>query len=422
MAPRQWKVVGGGSAGGIVVRSGQKLTSEQLGDRLATGALVKELKLEGDRLNFELVSGKGPDAGWVSLKLKDKDLLVEVDAEGNTVAKDALKKKSWDTKFLFKGCGANIRALEGGTEGASRDQLFEFLMRQHVSPELRKDFWPEIPDHLYDTAKTSEMDCITFFQTVGHLACEPSGKRLPSPGGVRQRLERFGDLRCIVVEPDAMQEPPKLVAVLAHGIEVLGDDLYGLAHRLCTDGLRVVLPEAPSESAQPREEDIVENVGQPIDESQREDLDEWRKPLREWWSRSVKEKDIEKCLSQAAEGLTACAAAAKGDAKLVLGGFSQGSLVALAAAKKAKPSGLILLCPPGAVAAPVAKTLDAPPPALVASGSEDIIAPRDGVHQVHEALTSAGSRAELVNFEGGHEVTMKVVDAVRAFLLKSIRS
>jgi len=32
-----------------------------------------------------------------------------------------------DVKFLFSGCGANLRALEGGTEGASREQLFEFL-------------------------------------------------------------------------------------------------------------------------------------------------------------------------------------------------------------------------------------------------------------------------------------------------------
>ncbi|CAJ1441574.1 unnamed protein product, partial [Effrenium voratum] len=65
-----------------------------------------------------------------------------------------------DTKFLFKGCGANVRALEGGTEGASRDQLFEqlgslHLMRQHVSPELRRDFWDQIPEHLYDTGQTN---------------------------------------------------------------------------------------------------------------------------------------------------------------------------------------------------------------------------------------------------------------------------
>ena len=28
-------------------------------------------------------------------------------------------------------------------------------MKQHVSPELRKDFWEQIPDHMYDTSKTN---------------------------------------------------------------------------------------------------------------------------------------------------------------------------------------------------------------------------------------------------------------------------
>jgi len=33
---------------------------------------TKELKLEGDRLHFELETGSGPQNGWVSTKLKDK--------------------------------------------------------------------------------------------------------------------------------------------------------------------------------------------------------------------------------------------------------------------------------------------------------------------------------------------------------------
>ena len=37
-----------------------------------------------------------------------------------------------DVKFLFSGCGANLRALEGGTEGASREQLFESLWHRKI--------------------------------------------------------------------------------------------------------------------------------------------------------------------------------------------------------------------------------------------------------------------------------------------------
>lgn len=77
-----WEVVGGGAKGGIVARAGQELESPLLTDRVATGSLVRELKLEGERLNYELVIGGGPPEGWVSLKLTDgKDLLVKSDRE-----------------------------------------------------------------------------------------------------------------------------------------------------------------------------------------------------------------------------------------------------------------------------------------------------------------------------------------------------
>ena len=29
-------------------------------------------------------------------------------------------------------------------------------MRQHVSPEMRRDFWEQIPEHLYDTGQTND--------------------------------------------------------------------------------------------------------------------------------------------------------------------------------------------------------------------------------------------------------------------------
>mmetsp|Transcript_10204 Transcript_10204/g.30682 ORF Transcript_10204/g.30682 Transcript_10204/m.30682 type:complete len:211 (+) Transcript_10204:57-689(+) len=74
-APARWEVVGGGDKGGILVRAGQELSSDQLPDRLATGAVVEELTLVGDRLHFKKAEGAGPDSGWVSVRLKDKELL-----------------------------------------------------------------------------------------------------------------------------------------------------------------------------------------------------------------------------------------------------------------------------------------------------------------------------------------------------------
>eukprot|EP00930_Biecheleria_cincta_P045956 TRINITY_DN31679_c0_g1_i3.p1 TRINITY_DN31679_c0_g1~~TRINITY_DN31679_c0_g1_i3.p1 ORF type:complete len:693 (+),score=159.28 TRINITY_DN31679_c0_g1_i3:100-2178(+) len=72
---QSWQVVGGSDKGGIVVRAGRELTSAQLPEKLATGALVEELERAGDRLNYKLVDGTGPKEGWVSVRLKDKVLL-----------------------------------------------------------------------------------------------------------------------------------------------------------------------------------------------------------------------------------------------------------------------------------------------------------------------------------------------------------
>jgi len=70
-----WKVVGGCHVGGIIVREGRALSSRII-ERLQTGALVRELQLDGERLHFTLIMGDGPESGWVSTRLKDRELLV----------------------------------------------------------------------------------------------------------------------------------------------------------------------------------------------------------------------------------------------------------------------------------------------------------------------------------------------------------
>lgn len=77
---REWEVIGGGDKGGIVVRTGQDLTTEAASERLATGARVRELALIGERLLYEKLEGSGPPTGWVSLKFQEKALLVEASA------------------------------------------------------------------------------------------------------------------------------------------------------------------------------------------------------------------------------------------------------------------------------------------------------------------------------------------------------
>jgi len=74
---KRWCVVGGVDKGGILVREGKETTTPEAPSRLATGALVQEVAVEGDRLNYKKLAGEGPDTGWVSIRLKDKVLMEE---------------------------------------------------------------------------------------------------------------------------------------------------------------------------------------------------------------------------------------------------------------------------------------------------------------------------------------------------------
>eukprot|EP00439_Symbiodinium_sp_Y106_P032013 s6565_g3.t2 len=106
-----WEVVGGGDKGGILVRSGQATSSDQLSERLSTGARVEELDLVGERLHYKLVSGTGPAEGWVSLSLKDKPLLQRVGEKAKPDVKDAGDLREGDyyvtLGILFKKLGTD---------------------------------------------------------------------------------------------------------------------------------------------------------------------------------------------------------------------------------------------------------------------------------------------------------------------------
>ncbi|CAK0860910.1 unnamed protein product, partial [Prorocentrum cordatum] len=74
---RRWVVVGGLGSGGIVVRAGPGARSEQLPERLGTGAVVLELALEAGRVHFSKVSGAGPCCGWACVRLPGGRALLE---------------------------------------------------------------------------------------------------------------------------------------------------------------------------------------------------------------------------------------------------------------------------------------------------------------------------------------------------------
>lgn len=71
-----WEVVAvAADPTGVIVREGIELTSEKVEQRLTLGAKVRQLELQGERLRFRLIAGRGPETGWVTVKVREKHLL-----------------------------------------------------------------------------------------------------------------------------------------------------------------------------------------------------------------------------------------------------------------------------------------------------------------------------------------------------------
>lgn len=76
-----WRVVGGKTTGGILVKEGKDTASAEVAERLQRGALLKELDLRKDRLQFEKLKGSGPATGWVSTQIKNNTLVARLPLE-----------------------------------------------------------------------------------------------------------------------------------------------------------------------------------------------------------------------------------------------------------------------------------------------------------------------------------------------------
>jgi phospholipase/carboxylesterase len=104
----------------------------------------------------------------------------------------------------------------------------------------------------------------------------------------------------------------------------------------------------------------------------------------------------------------------------VLGGFSQGGMLALDAALRGayRPAGLVL-CSASRIAlrlwAPHARRL-AGLPVLLSHGTRDPDLAFHAGEALRDFLLAAGARVEWLPFEGGHEIPLIVWRAVRKFL------
>lgn len=113
--PPQWLVVGGHGKGGVAVSLGSSLHGTQLPERLATGCIIEQRELKGKSMRFALLSGTGPQRGWVSTEVCQ--LLPPTQAEDSNVADERRHLEEFehlqDPKVqVFDMCSVGVLDLE----------------------------------------------------------------------------------------------------------------------------------------------------------------------------------------------------------------------------------------------------------------------------------------------------------------------
>jgi phospholipase/carboxylesterase len=203
-------------------------------------------------------------------------------------------------------------------------------------------------------------------------------------------------------------------AILLHGFGAPGDDLVGLADELGGD-VRYVFPEAPLE------------LGGMYGDARAWwllDLARLEDDLRSGAARDRRDEipdglaDARAHVSRLIDQLLARFAIAPD--RLVLGGFSQGAMLALDVAlhRPAPPAALILMS--GTLIAepvwqPKLATLRGVP-VLIAHGRHDALLPFAAAERLRDRLVAAGAAVDWLPFLGGHEIPRGLVAAAQAVL------
>ncbi len=235
------------------------------------------------------------------------------------------------------------------------------------------------------------------------------------------RKERFGELTARVTGgEDGKGSGDGPVVVLLHGFGAPGEDLVDLGRmfRVPSD-VRYVFPEAPLSLAPfgygagrawwMIDLDAMERRarGERTDHSEQEPegLREARTQLATLLS------EVESKLSVTRN-------------KLVLGGFSQGAMLALDTVLHAdqKPAGLVLMS--GTL---IARASWQPRmascrglPILQSHGRSDTLLGFDDATRLRDLLVEGGADLTFLDFPGGHEIPPRVLDAVSRFLVKHL--
>lgn len=229
------------------------------------------------------------------------------------------------------------------------------------------------------------------------------------------REERFGDIKVRLTGGEDREgggDGP--LVVLMHGFGAPGTDLVGLWRVLdVPHDVRFAFPEAPNE--------IPGMFG-----------------ARAWWMLDLARaeaalaegprsyaREVPPGMEAATDQIVAMldglqSALGAGDAPLIIGGFSQGSMAACNAVftRDINPSGLVVL---SGTPVNLARWQDGMAErqgvrVFQSHGERDALLSFDAARELRDAMRTAGLRTEWVPFRGGHEIPMPVLDGLSSFL------
>jgi phospholipase/carboxylesterase len=230
------------------------------------------------------------------------------------------------------------------------------------------------------------------------------------------RLDRLGGLDVRVAGgTDREGAGAGPVVVLLHGFGAPGDDLVPLWRTLeAPPGTRFVFPAAPLA------------------------LDGFSRGGRAWWwidmEAAVRRRigGVARDVDEVPEGLDSARAAVDelldevekvlrpAPGKVVLGGFSQGAMLALDVALRSGRdlAGLVLMSGSQIAARQWAPRFEARRglPVLMSHGRDDELLPYSVAEGLRDALVAHGWAVEWIPFRGGHGIPPNVLDAVGSFL------
>jgi phospholipase/carboxylesterase len=209
------------------------------------------------------------------------------------------------------------------------------------------------------------------------------------------------------------------IVVLLHGFGAPGDDLVSLSRALdAPPNTRFVFPEGPIE------------------------LGHQYSSGRAWWRIDLEqrlrrqERGERQDIAEVPEGLPGARASVAAllsgieaelhppPGKVVLGGFSQGAMLALDVALHSTHAlaGLALMSTTHIAAEQWASRFEQRRglPVFMSHGMEDALLPFSVAEGLRETLTAQGMRVEWIPFHGGHGIPQRVVEGLSAFLRRTL--